>query len=64
MQSALANVGDRGPGEPPNPVLSTLEALSIGAGGYLVATELLGGSTLEGLMVGAPRSWCCRADLR
>ena len=31
---------------------STLESAALGAGGYLVTTELLGGSTLEGLVVG------------
>ena len=35
-----------------NPGLSTLEAVSIGAGGYLVTTNVLGGSTIEGLIVG------------
>ena len=32
--------------------LHNLEAMSLGVGGYLIATELLGGSTLEGLIVG------------
>ena len=31
---------------------STLESAALGTGGYLVATEMLGGSTLEGLIVG------------
>ena len=35
-----------------DPGLSTLEAVSISAAGYLVTTDLLGGSTLEGLIVG------------
>ena len=32
--------------------LSTLESAALGAGGYLVTTNVLGGSTLEGLIVG------------
>ena len=31
---------------------STLESAALGAGGYLVTTELLGGSTIEALIVG------------
>ena len=31
---------------------STLESAALGAGGYLVTTDVLGGSTLEGLIVG------------
>ena len=31
---------------------STLESAALGAGGYLVTTNVLGGSTLEGLIVG------------
>ena len=35
-----------------HPGLSNLEAFSLGAGGYLVTTEVLGGTTLEGVVVG------------
>ena len=35
-----------------DPGLSTLESVSLGAGAYIVTTELLGGSVLEGLMAG------------
>lgn len=35
-----------------HPGLSNLEAFSLGAGGYLVTTEVLGGTTLEGVVAG------------
>ena len=35
-----------------SPGLSTLEALGLSSGAYVIATEALGGSTLEGLIVG------------
>ena len=35
-----------------NPGLSTLEAAAIGAGRYVVTTEALGGTAIEGLIVG------------
>ncbi len=56
MQSAPAKLADQGLQSLRNPLPGTLEAVSLGAGGYVISTELLGELYARGAHLGPTRS--------